>query len=103
MSYFNGNIIKIIQAIVLLTLLIRPEEANCQSGILDSTFTFRAGSVKTGNALSIISKQTGYDFTYDSRLIDPERKVSLSFTNTSLRVILNSIIGNDSLCYFHSG
>ena len=75
------------------------EEQNCQQSILDSTFTFRAGTVKTGNALDIITRQTGYNFTYDSRLIDQEKKTEMTFKNTRLSVILDSILKNDSLVF----
>ncbi|MCX6322308.1 MAG: hypothetical protein NTX93_10990, partial [Bacteroidia bacterium] len=63
----------------MFILLLLPQKADCQVSILDSTFTFRAGSVKTGNALNIISRQTGYNFTYDSRLIDAEKKTEMTF------------------------
>jgi hypothetical protein len=71
----------------------------CQGTILDSTFTFRAGMVKTGNALNIISRRTGYNFTYDSHLINQENKVVLSFINERLSDVLDSILANDSLNY----
>jgi hypothetical protein len=67
--------------------------------ILDSAFTFQAGVVKTGSALNIISRNTGYYFTYDSKLIDTERKIPLNFSGIRLRVILDSILNNDSLKY----
>ena len=95
----NGNIFIKFQAIALFTLLILPQRADCQKSILDSTFTFRAGTVKTGNALDIITRQTGYNFTYDSRLIDQEKKTEMTFRNTKLRVILKSILKNDSLVF----
>ena len=99
MLSFNGYIFKKIPAIALLFLLIPPQRADCQQSILDSTFTFRAGTVKTGNALDIISRQTGYNFTYDSRLIDAEKKTEMTFRDTKLGVILNSIVLNDSLVF----
>jgi hypothetical protein len=71
----------------------------CQRGILDSTFNFSAGSVKTGNALDIITRQTGYNFTYDSRLIDEDRKTEMTFTNTKLSLVLKKILKNDSLVF----
>jgi hypothetical protein len=99
MSPVNGNINKKIAAIVLLILLVTSQNAYCQGGILDSSFTFRAGSVRTGNALSIISKQTGYNFTYDSRLINADRRIDLSFKETRLVIILDTIFRNDSLVF----
>jgi hypothetical protein len=70
-----------------------------QGTILDSAFTFRAGIVKTGNALNFITKKSGYNFTYDSHLINTERKVDLSFSDLRLSAILDSILQNDSLNY----
>jgi len=99
MSSFNGNILIKLNAIALFLFLILPQRADCQRSILDSTFTFRAGTVKTGNALDIITKQTGYNFTYDSRLIDQEKKTVMTFSDTKLRIVLDSILKNDSLIF----
>lgn len=98
MSSPSGKICLKLSAIILL-LSIFPRYAECQRSILDSTFTFRAGTVKTGNALDIITRQTGFNFTYDSRLIDQEKKTVMTFENTKLSIILDSILKNDSLVY----
>ncbi|MCX6325689.1 MAG: carboxypeptidase-like regulatory domain-containing protein [Bacteroidia bacterium] len=95
----NGFIFKRYPAIALLFLLILPQRTDCQRSILDSTFTFRTGIVKTGNALDIITRQTGYNFTYDSRIIDAEKKTEMTFRDTKLAVVLDSILGNDSLVF----
>jgi hypothetical protein len=95
----NDTVIKIITAIAFLLFLIPPPQAECQQGILDSAFTFRAGTIKTGNALQLITRQTGYHFTYDSRLIDAERKTEMNFRKTKLEIILDSILKNNSLEY----
>ena len=97
MLLHNGSILKKISAIALFLLLTFRQAAECQTGILDSTFTFRAGTVKTSGALNIITRQTGYAFTYDSRLINPDRKVEMTFIKVKLNTILNSILQNDSL------
>src|SRR5512136_1480526 len=95
----NGAIFRYISAIALLILLIPAGNIKCQEGILDSVFSFRAGTIKTGNALNLITRQTGYHFTYDSRLIDTERKTVMNFRKTRLEIILDSILRNDSLVY----
>jgi hypothetical protein len=95
----NGTILKYISAIALLIFLVPPREIKCQESILDSAFTFRAGTIKTGNALNLITRQTGYHFTYDSRLINAESKTEMNFRKTKLKVILDSILKNDSLVY----
>jgi hypothetical protein len=99
MSSVNGFILKNLYAIVLFILLLLPYTAECQQGILDSLYTFKAGNVRTGNALDIISKKTGYNFTYDSRLIDADRKTELNFINTKLITVLDNVLRNDSLSY----
>ena len=98
MSSFSGNIFLKVTAIAFFILLSNLK-AESQKSILDSTFTFRAGTVKTGNALKIISRQTGYNFTYDSRLIDQEKKAVMTFKNTKLSIVLDSILKNDSLFF----
>ena len=99
MASYNGNILIKLPAVVLLFLIFITQEGVCQKGILDSTFTFKAGTVKTGNAFDIINRRTGYNFTYDSRLIDREKKVEMTFVNIKLSNILNNILKNDSLVY----
>ena len=99
MSSSSGNICIKLLAIALFLLLILPRRAECQHSILDSTFTFRAGTVKTVNALDIITRQTGYHFTYDSRLINQEKKTVMNFRNIKLSVVLDSILRNDSLVF----
>jgi hypothetical protein len=99
MSSFNGNIFLKFTAIAFLFLLSAQYRAECQKSVLDSTFTFSAGTVKTGNALNIISRQIGYNFTYDSRLIDQEKRTILTFKKTKLSVVLDSILKNDSLVF----
>jgi hypothetical protein len=95
----NGTIFKYISAIALLIFLIPSREAKSQESILDSAFTFRAGTIKTGNALDLITRQTGFHFTYDSRLIDPEKKTEMNFRDIKLEIILDSILKGDSLIY----
>jgi hypothetical protein len=99
MSSFNGYIRKYFPAIAFLFLLSLPQRADCQISILDSTFTFSAGLITTGDALTLISSQTGYNFTYDSRLINTGKMTEMNFTPTALRTVLNKILQNDSLLY----
>lgn len=98
MSSPNGKIFLKLLAIAIFFLLL-PGKSECQTNILDSTFTFNSGIVKTGNALEIITRQTGFNFTYDNRLIDPNKKTVMNFSNTKLITVLDSILKNDSLVF----
>ena len=99
MLSINGFTSRFFNAIALIILLFLSRRTDCQVGILDSAFTFGAGIVKTGNALDIITKKTGFNFTYDSRLIDEEKRTVMNFSNVKLSVILDSILVNDSLTF----
>ena len=99
MSPLNGIRSVKLTAIVFSILFILPYKADCQRSILDSTFTFRSGTVETGNALDIISRKTGYNFTYDSRLINAGEKTDMTFIDKKLSVILITILKNDSLIF----
>jgi hypothetical protein len=97
MASSNGPLFKRSFFTFIIISLLHCPPVMCQGTILDSLFTFRTGSVKTGNALNIISRRVGYNFTYDSHLIDQENKVVLSFINARLTDVLDSILVNDSL------
>lgn len=95
----DGFIFRIFQAIPIFLLLLLPQKTECQTGILDSLFSFRSGTVKTIEALDLITRQTGYNFTYDSRLIDKDRPIGMNFRETRLGVILDSIVQNKTLAF----
>jgi hypothetical protein len=95
----DGYINKRLSGVALLILLFYSLVSFSQVNILDSVFTFRAGTVKTGNALNLISQKTGYFFTYDSEIINPEKKVEMTFIRVRLRMVLDSLLNNDSLRY----
>ncbi|HVN56702.1 MAG TPA: carboxypeptidase-like regulatory domain-containing protein [Bacteroidales bacterium] len=82
-----------------LILILTAHQAYGQVSILDSAFTFHEGKVKTGTALGLITKQTGFYFTFDSKLVDIERKRELTFKSVRLSSILDSLLTNDSLRY----
>ena len=95
----DGFILRIFQAIPIFLMLLFPQKTECQSAILDSLLTFNTGKLKTGEALDLITKQTGYNFTYNSRLIDKERETRMNFKNVRLGIILDSILQNKTLTY----
>ena len=95
----NDRIVKRLSGLAFLLLLLHSPATFGQVNILDSVFTFRAGTVKTSNALNLISRKTGYFFTYDTKIIDPERETVMSFNHAGLRTILDSLLNNNTLRY----
>lgn len=93
----SGLIFERFKYTAIALLLLISVEGNCQKSILDSLLTFTSGQVKTITALEIITKQTGYNFTYDSRLINNEKITELTFSSEKLRTILEKITNDESL------
>jgi hypothetical protein len=90
---------KRLSIITLLLLFLFNPDIKGQEDILNSKFTFRAGTLKTGSALEFLSRRTGYYFTYDSKIIDTEKKTNLNVDKLPLQTILDSIFANDSIKY----
>jgi hypothetical protein len=99
MLSLNGCIPKKIPGIAFLLILLHSSSLSGQENILDSEVTFRAGTVKIANAFSLISQRTGYHFTFDSKIINTGIKRDMTFVKTKLRVVLDSLLKNDSLRY----
>ncbi len=99
MTLGNGFISRILQAIIFLLLYLFPQTLSGQEGILDSIFTFSKAKVSTGAALEIITGRTGYNFTYDSRLIDKDKVTLLNFKNIKLSSALDSLFHDNTLTY----
>ena len=93
----SGFIFIRLKIILLFLLLLIQGKGFSQVSVLDSLSSFRNGIVKTSEALDLITKQTGYKFSYDSRLINAERNTDLSYDTITLRSVLENITGNDSL------
>lgn len=92
----DRSFIKFIITFALIALFLS-NLVVCQ--IPEKPYTITGGTLKTGDALDIISKKTGFSFTYDSRLVDDDKKVELNFREKPLAEILRSVLGNDSLTF----
>ncbi|MBK9389678.1 MAG: carboxypeptidase-like regulatory domain-containing protein [Bacteroidetes bacterium] len=97
MPSLNGLIFKRLKYVSISLFLFISIEGNCQITILDSLMTFSSGMVKTITALETITTQTGYNFTYDSRLVNTDKITDLTFSSVRLRTILEKITNDDSL------
>jgi hypothetical protein len=84
--------------VILLIILFNPALKG-QEDILNSKLTISAGTIKTVSALDMISRQTGYYFTYDSKLFEIDKKTELNAVDIPLHNILDSIFRNDSIRY----
>ncbi|MDX9883937.1 MAG: STN and carboxypeptidase regulatory-like domain-containing protein [Prolixibacteraceae bacterium] len=87
--------------ILLITLLLWPFLVNGQQEsnlVLQTKLSVRLTDLPVADVLDTISRQTGYFFSYDPVLVQANRKISISFSETSLEKVLNAIF-KGSLTY----
>ena len=64
----TGMRVTLVAGLLLFTLHLFPQES-----VLDRQLKLPGISIKASRALGEVSKLTGYLFTYDSRIINPDR------------------------------
>jgi hypothetical protein len=87
------------KSIVILCLLV-PLIGFSRQTVLDKKISLQAHNESIANVLHRIEQLAGVNFMYMSGLFDKNRIVSISFTNTSIKIILQKVIpSNDVLLY----
>ncbi len=84
---------------LFLTFLLCPFLLAGQANILEKEFTLRKDITKTGEALSYLSRATGYYFTYDSDLVNPDRVFGQISVPLPLRSILDKVFDDPLIRY----
>jgi len=86
--------VTLVAGLLFFTLQIFPQES-----VLGRQIKLPGNSIKASRALSEVSKLTGYLFTYDSRIINPDRIITLPPDEMKLSAILDSVAGDPAINY----
>lgn len=70
-----------------------------QQDVLESRHSLRFSDVSISTVLKSISRKTGYNFTYDTDLVEPESLTSVRADNLTVKSILDTIFPGKSLDY----
>jgi hypothetical protein len=70
-----------------------------QESLLDRQLRLPGNSIKASRAMGEITRLTGYLFTYDTRIINPDRTFRLTDREMPVREILDSVAGNPAINY----
>lgn len=70
-----------------------------QENVLDREVRLQVTYSKVQKILNEISRMTGYVFTYDTRIIDPDREVSIPHGSSRIITLLDSVTGDPSIKY----
>jgi len=84
----------LVAGMLLITLQSFPQES-----VLDRPLTLPGNSIKASRAMSEVTRLTGYLFTYDARIINPERTFVLADREMPVSQILDSVAGNPAIHY----
>ncbi len=82
------------RGIAVVALLLLPLQLVPQDNILEREIRLPGNSIRVSKALSEVSKLTGYLFTYDTRIISPDRIFELPSYDMPLSELLDSVSGN---------
>jgi hypothetical protein len=82
------------RGITIAALLLLPLQLFTQDNILEREIRLPGNSIRASKALSEVSRLTGYLFTYDSRIINPDRIFELPSYDMPLSELLDSVAGD---------
>jgi len=88
--------------ILIFSLLINifvHHSVSCQENILETHISIKLSNIPVHEAFSKITKKTGYYFTYDSKTLDANKIISITFKNEPLGKCLNRILNDPELYY----
>jgi len=84
----------LVAGLILLTLQLLSQDS-----ILETRVKLPGSTIKASRALSEVSRLTGYIFTYDTRILNPERIFKLPSYDMPVREILDSVTANPDIRY----
>ncbi|MBN1388560.1 MAG: carboxypeptidase-like regulatory domain-containing protein [Bacteroidales bacterium] len=96
----NGTYIITIKKLVIIILIITGSfVTQAQHNVLDTRLSFKLTDVRIASILKSVSRRTGYYFTYDTDLIEPEKLITVRMDDQPLRNILDTIFYDKLLNY----
>ena len=87
------------RVILVAGLLVLSLYSFTQVNVLDNPLKLSGNSTRASRALSEVSTLTGYLFTYDTRIINPDRTFSIPKYDMTVREILDSVTGDPAVRY----
>ncbi len=94
---FHKSVLK--GLVVIAFIITGPFVTMGQGDVLDTELTLRYNDVSVSSILKSITRKTGYHFTYDTDLIQPERIVSVKMITEPLKSVLDTIFHDRMLSY----
>jgi len=88
------RILILIAGLFFLTLQLFPQE-----NILERRVKMPGNSIRASRALSEVSRLTGFIFTYDTRIIDEDRILTLPPSDITVSELLDSVTGDPAIKY----
>ncbi len=84
----------LVAGFLLMTLTLFPQE-----NILERKLRLPDNSYRAVRALNEVSRLTGYVFTYDTQILNPDRNISIPSKEIPLHQLLDSVAGDSTVKY----
>lgn len=85
--------------LLLLMLLFAPVEHSLSQDLSNVNVTLKAANKPLHAVLDDLTAQSGYYFTFDSRLTDSRKRVSIDMKNASLQTVIDTLFGVPNLSW----
>jgi hypothetical protein len=82
---------------LLFFLLLQAKPASAQLPALDKKVSFTFSDIPLSNVLRTISTKVGVKFSYNPELIQPGRRITMRFNNSTLREVLTQVLNDPSI------
>lgn len=90
---------KILRTMKLTLILVALSIVNCLASAYSQKVSLNLNNVKFSEVINEISRQTKLDFAYSKEIVDMNRTVSISVTNTDLRNVLDRLLNGTQLMH----
>jgi CarboxypepD_reg-like domain len=80
---------------IFFILLFNTEGVSAEAPLLERLVTLKANNMPLREALKIISTQAGFYLSYNSNIIDADKKITFNSESEKVRVVLKSVLGNN--------
>ncbi|MBU8892909.1 MAG: DUF5686 and carboxypeptidase regulatory-like domain-containing protein [Bacteroidales bacterium] len=85
--------------VIVLLVFYSVNSFSQDTSALDNIISYKARNIDLSKALLEIGKIAGYEFSYNSDLIETSNQIKINIENISLRDLLNEVLNDSTLIY----
>ena len=77
----------------ILIQIVLPKNSVAETPILERNITLQLNNERLGDALVAVSRAANFYFSYNSNILNSDKKITLAATNETVRAVLQQLLG----------